>query len=267
MSWARQVFSTELRKLITYRIDFWIQFAMSIFANVGVAYFLWRAIFDYKGVDTMRGYSFAGLMLYYVMVPLISRMIQGPSHGMIAREIYDGSLTRYLIYPVSFFSFKFIQFFANTVIYFAQLIIAIALFVLFFGKPIDTHFSFLSLFLGVISILCAGFMAFTLSALFEMIAFWAEKVWSLLVMVRFSVGLLGGAMIPLSFFPGKIERILAFLPFRYIASFPINTMLGKVSFSAWLEGITVILFWWITFFVLSRVVWHKGKYKYTGVGI
>lgn len=267
MSWARQVFLTELRKLITYRIDFWMQFAMSIFANVGVAYFLWRAIFDYKGVDSMRGYSFAGLMLYYVMVPLISRMIQGPGHGMIAREIYDGSLTRYLIYPVSFFNFKYIQFCANVVIYFAQFIIAIALFVLFFGKPVDVNFSMQSLVLGIFAILSAGLMAFTLSALFEMIAFWADKVWSLLVMVRFAVGLLGGAMIPLSFFPEKLERILTFLPFRYIAAFPINTSLGKISADEWVEGIIIIMLWWAIFYALTRVVWNRGKYKYTGVGI
>ena len=267
MSWARQVFSTELRKLITYRMDFWMQFVMSVFANVGVAYFLWRAIFDYKGVDSMRGYSFAGLMLYYVMVPLITRMIQGPGHGMIAREIYDGSLTRYLIYPVSFFNFKYIQFFANTVVYFTQFVIATALFILIFGKPADVNISMASFVMGVIAILSAGFMTFTLSAMLEMIAFWADKVWSLLVMVRFTVSLLGGAMIPLSFFPERIEGVLTFLPFRYIAAFPINTCLGKISPGAWLQGIAVIIAWWGVFYVLTRLVWNRGKYQYTGVGI
>ncbi len=267
MSWFFQVFSTEIRKTIAYRFDFWLQFVMSVLANVGVAYFLWKAIFDYKGVDSMRGYSFAGLMLYYVMVPLISRMIQGPGLGMIAHEIYDGSLTRYLIFPVSFFSYKYIQYFAHTVIYFLQLILAVTLFILIFRLPVDVHLSVPSILMGAVVVLCAGFMTFTLSALIEMIAFWADNVWGLLVMIRFAVSLLGGAMIPLSFFPGTLERILHLLPFSYIASFPINTFLGKTTFHEWTTGIVVIFFWSTTFFALSRVVWHRGKYRYTGVGI
>ncbi len=267
MRWVRQVFSTEIRKAIAYRFDFWMQFVMSIFAHVGAAYFLWKAVFDYKGVDSMRGFSFTGLMLYYVMVPLISRMVYGPGLGLIAREIYDGSLTRYLIYPVSFFSFKYIQYFANTIIFFLQFIIATVLFILFIGIPSEVHFSLFSILMGVIVVFCAGFMAFTLSALVEMTAFWADNVWSLLVMIRFAVGLLGGAMIPLSFFPAKAERFLHYLPFTYLASFPINTFLGKISFYEWTKGISIILFWSAAFLLLSRLVWHRGKYRYTGVGI
>ncbi len=267
MELVRQIFSIEIRKVLAYRINFWLQFIMSIFAHVGSAYFLWKAIFDFQGVDSMKGYSFAGLMLYYVMVPLISRMIQGPGLGMIAQEIYDGSLTRYLVYPLSFFSFKYIQYFANTTLYFLQLLIAGTLFIVLIGAPPEVHITFFSIGMGVVSIICAGFMAFTLSALLEMTAFWADNVWSLLVMVRFAVGLLGGAMIPLSFFPDKIKFTLNFMPFTYIAAFPINTLLGKISFYEWIGGISIIFFWTTTFFILCRIVWERGKYKYTGVGI
>ncbi len=267
MRWSVQVFSTELRKIFAYRIDFWIQFVMSVLANVGVAYFLWRAIFDYKGVEVMRGYTFTGLMLYYVMVPLVSRMIQGPGLGIVAHEIYDGSLTRYLIYPVSFFGFKYVQYAANTFLFFVQLIIASTIFLLLFGTPEDVQFQFSSMVMGFIAVFCAGFMAFTLSTVLEMTAFWAEKVWSLLVMMRFAVSLLGGGMIPLAFFPEKIQTVLTMLPFVYVTSFPINTFLGKVSFNNWLQGISIIMVWAGTFFLLSRLVWHRGKYQYTGVGI
>lgn len=267
MVWAKQVFATELRKIIAYRVDFWLQYILSIFAHIGVAYFLWKAIFDYRSVTSMRGYTFAGLMLYYMSVPLISRMVNGPGMGMVAREIYDGSLTRYLIYPISFFNFKYIQYLANTVVYFMQFIVALALFTFLFGKPDDVQITSLSLIMGIGAILSAGFMAFTLSTLIEMTAFWADNVWSLLVMIRFAVGLLGGAMIPLSFFPAHFERILHFMPFAFLASFPINTFIGKVTYSDWLLGLSVIIFWSCVFYFLARLVWSHGRYKYTGVGI
>lgn len=267
MNWIKQVFSIEIRKALAYRTDFWLQFVMSVFANVATAYFLWKAIFDYRGVDTMRGYTFAGLMLYYFMVPVISKMINGPGLGMIAHEIYDGSLNRYLIYPVSFFTYKYTQYLANTVVFFLQLILGIVLFVLIFGLPSDVSFSVGSFSLGIIAVLAAGYLAFSISAFLEMIAFWAENVWSLLIMVRFSVGLLGGAMIPIAFFPENVQVILNFLPFRYLAAFPINSFLGKISMAEWQLGIFITIMWSIVCTAMAMFTWNRGKYKYTGVGI
>lgn len=267
MNWLKQVFSIEIRKAIAYRTDFWLQFVMSVFANVATAYFLWKAVFAYNNVDTMRGYSFSGLMLYYFMVPVISRMINGPGLGMIAHEIYDGSLTRYLIYPISFFKYKYAQYLANTVIFFLQLILGIVIFVILFGIPSDVSFSAYSLASGIFAVFAAGFLAFSVSTLLEMVAFWAENVWSLLIMVRFAVGLLGGAMIPIAFFSEKVQSILYLLPFRYLAAFPINSLTGKISFLEWQKGMIIIFFWSFICTTLAVFVWNRGKYKYTGVGI
>lgn len=267
MNWVKQVFSIEIRKAIAYRTDFWLQFIMSVFANVATAYFLWKAIFAYNNTNTMRGYSFSGLMLYYFMVPVISRMINGPGLGMIAHEIYDGSLTRYLIYPISFFKYKYTQYLANTVIFFLQLILGIIIFALLFGIPSDVTLSVSSFFLGIFAVLAAGFLAFSISTLLEMVAFWADNVWSLLIMVRFAVGLLGGAMIPIAFFPENIQIILNYLPFRYLAAFPINSFIGKISFLQWQQGMVIILLWSTICTTLAVFVWNRGKYRYTGVGI
>lgn len=267
MNWVKQVFSIEIRKAIAYRTDFWLQFIMSVFANVATAYFLWKAIFTYNKTSMMRGYSFSGLMLYYFMVPIISRMVNGPGLGMIAHEIYDGSLTRYLIYPISFFKYKYTQYLANTVIFFLQLILGIILFALLFGIPSDILFTPATFLMGIIAVFAAGLLAFSISTLLEMVAFWAENVWSLLIMVRFAVGLLGGAMIPIAFFPERIQTILNYLPFRYLAAFPINSFIGKVQFNQWQVGMLIILFWSTICTALAIFVWNKGKYKYTGVGI
>ena len=94
-----------------------------------------------------------------------------------------------------------------------------------------------------------------------------DNVWSLLIMVRFSVGLLGGAMIPIAFFPEHVQVILNYLPFRYLAAFPINCFLGKVTFADWQTGIAVTLFWSLIFTGCALLIWNRGKYKYTGVGI
>ena len=265
--WTLRVFTTEIRRILAYRVDFWLQFVFSLFAHVAGAWFLWRAVFDAQGVETLQGYSLHALMLYYVMVPLITRMVFGPGLGTIAQEIYDGSLNRYLVYPTGFFTYKYVQFLANALVFMLQLIFACALFVLFTGIPDDITLSARSLLMGTTAVAVAGLLAFTLSSAIEMIAFWADNVWSLLVMVRFCVGLLGGAMIPLAFFPSTVRPLLNVLPFSSLTSFPITCFLGNVSLQHWAAGLLRGAGWSGACTLLCLLVWRRGRYRYTGVGI
>ena len=62
----------------------------------------------------------------------------------------------------------------------------------------------------------------------EMVAFWHDSVWSLMAMLRMSLTLSGGGLIPLSLFPERARTVLALLPFSYLISFPIRCFLGQV---------------------------------------
>ncbi len=265
--WVTKVFSTEIRKLVTYRFDFWMQFTVAVFAHVSVAFFLWKAVFDYNNVTVMRGYTFHGLMLYYIMVPMVERMIFGAGLGMVAREIYDGSLTKYLIYPVSFFRYKYAQHVANSLIFIAQLFAALLIFRAIFGMPAESAMNAGSIAMGIAAIFFSGLLCFFINSSIELIAFWADNVWTLLVMVRFCVSLLGGVMIPLAFFPEKWEAVLKYLPFSYLASFPIQCIMGRITLIEWAEGLIITGAWAGVFMIIMSFMWDRGRYRYTGVGI
>jgi len=267
LRWGCQVFFLEIRKTFAYRVDFWLQFVLSVLAHIGVAYYLWDAVFTYNNTSSMRGYSFKSLMFYYVMVPLINRMILGPGLGKIAHEIYDGALTKYLVYPVSFFLYKYIQYASTTLVYILQLFITIGFFIFFFGKPDDIIISGSSLLMWLLAVITGGLLAFSISAALEMIAFWVDHVWSLIIMFRFIVSLLGGAMIPIAFFPETVTDILKFLPFASFASWPVRSFMGKVTWPEFGFTFFITIFWIVTFTAICTWIWNKGKYQYTGVGI
>ncbi len=265
-NWMFQVFASEIRKIVAYRVDFWVQYLFNIAAHMGVAYFLWKSIFDANGVTEMQGYTFAGLIFYYLQVPLVGRVIFGSQLGAISQEIYEGSLTKYLIYPVNFFGYKLMQYLANSLIYLIQMVVATTIFILIFGIPKDVSFSSITLLI-VPTLLFASLLHFALTTILEMFAFWADNVWTLLVMVRFSVGLLGGGMLPIAFFPEWGEVILRKLPFVYLTSFPVDLIMGRITMSAWLTGMAITTVWIIIFSFIAHKVWKMGKYKYSGVGI
>jgi ABC-2 type transport system permease protein len=261
------VFSQELRQSISYRADFWIKFFGSILAQVGVAYFLWKAIFTIRGVTEIAGYSFKGMVLYYLLVPLIDRLTRGEDVFQISTEIYDGTLTRYLLYPISFLSYKYVGQMARAFVAFLQLVTGFLFFILVFGLPSEVHLSWLGGVEALVIVVIVMFVYFVLSTLVELIAFWADNVWNLLAMLRLCVQLFCGAMLPLELFPGWAQDILKYTPFPYILSVPIRLLLGKFSFNDFIFGLFVLLGWSLIIGVFYFFVWRAGTKKYSGVGL
>ncbi len=265
--WCLQVFSLEIRKFLSYRVDFWTHFAGAVVVQLIIVYFLWQAIFQQRQVDTIGGYTFHSLMLYYVLTALISPVLRGSDIGFISREIYDGSLNRYLVYPVSFFLYKYSAYSAVSTLNFSKLVLAVLLFIFAFDTPADFPLRYQQIGMGIISIIAANYLYFSISAILEMVAFWADNVWSLLVMLHFVTLFCGGGLIPLSMFPSFAQTLCQYLPFAYLVSFPIETVLGKLDFFTWLQGLGIIVAWSFVFSIIYLQVWKKGTYQYTGVGI
>jgi len=259
--------SLEVRRMIAYRLDFWMGTVGVVGIHITVSYFLWTAVFTARGVSQIGNYSFQGMMLYAVIAPQVLKMANASQFGSISSEIYDGTLNRYLVYPVSFFWVKFMHQLAFFMVYTLQLLAALLLFRVFFGFPGEFQINAFSILLG----LGAGFLAtllwFSISSCLEMVSFWADNVWSLLVMLRFGGAFLGGELIPLDLFPDWTRTVLAILPFRYLVYFPIECFLGKVGPSAFLSQAGISLVWTLSFWALGAWIWKRGTLQYSGVGI
>ncbi|TWW08287.1 hypothetical protein E3A20_25830 [Planctomyces bekefii] len=100
-----------------------------------------------------------------------------------------------------------------------------------------------------------------------MVAFWAENVWSLNVMLMFAIRLLGGALLPLTLFPSWAQEYLSYTPFPYLVSFPIRALMGQVSADEWMGGMGILAMWTVFTVALGALIWRRGQLRYTGVGI
>ena len=100
---------------------------------------------------------------------------------------------------------------------------------------------------------------------FQLVAFWADNCWSLLVAHRITASLLGGPLLPRSSPPGRSRS--AALPFRYMFAFPVDVLLGRVSPAEYVLGIAVAIAWCGIFAGISAAVWRRGTLQYTGVGM
>jgi ABC-2 type transport system permease protein len=263
-----EIVSIELRKAFSYRADFWIGFFIATVARVGMAYFLWKSVFEYSQATVIAGRTFSQMVLYSILAFLVDQVVRATlKAGIVMREIYDGSLTRYLLYPVSVFKFKFSMCFTQSLVGLSQLGLGILFYALVFGWPEAPVFSPGAVALGVVSLFPAMLSFFLIAFVIELTAFWADNVWSLLVMLRFISAFFGGAFLPLELFPERAQQILKLLPFYQMIGVPVNAFMGRLALEDVGQSMLISLAWSALIYGVFKLVWRRGIRQYSGVGI
>jgi ABC-2 type transport system permease protein len=209
------VFTIEARKRMSYRADFWINSVAGILVNFSVFWFLTHALFEASGRSTLAGFTPRGMVLYYVFAILTGRIVQSNEMELgIAQDIYEGSLNRYLIYPVPYAAVKFAEQAGALAPQMVQMVLFGVVAPLMVGIPEEIHITPASVAMCLVSLALANLLHYLLIFPIHAVAFWADNVWSLMVAERFAISLLGGLLLPLSLFPDWVRAPLSWLPSR-----------------------------------------------------
>ncbi|HKR56046.1 MAG TPA: ABC-2 family transporter protein [Gemmatimonadales bacterium] len=263
---VRDLITAEVRRRISYRADFWISAVSSLAVRLGVSWFIVQAVFAGSGRAGIAGYDQREMFLYYLAVILVGKLVQTTElEQSISQDIYEGGLTRHLLYPVPYGVVKYLQQLGALGPALIQILVFGAWIPFVIGFPSGLSWS--GVVMGIAAIAVANLLNFLITFPIQLIAFWADNVWSLMVMHRFASALLGGMLAPLAFFPESAQRVLEALPFRYLFAFPVETLMGRVSPAEWAIGMAVAVGWCGVMALAGRAVWRRGTFQYTGVGI
>jgi ABC-2 type transport system permease protein len=268
VNWAFHFFHLELRKLFTYRTAFWVKFVLGMTTELTVAYYLWGAVFAATGVTTLAGFSFHGLLYYTIFAALSARVIQSLDRGgFIAEDIYQGTLSRFLLYPLPYIGLRYMTYLAQQFVGLAQLALGLFVATRIWPIPPELVITPWTIALGIVTALLSGGFLFLINAALELVAFWQDTVWNLIAMLRFIGALLGGLLIPLALFPEWGRAFAAFTPFPLVFSFPIRCFLGQVGAEEWFRSALALSAWSAALGVLVAWIWRRGTRAYSGVGI
>ena len=260
-----QTFSLELKRRFSYVLDFWLRIILPPITQIIVAYFLWDAIYPSRE-EKIGGMTFNEMMLYYVVASGVYQMVQ-PEIAIVLEDIVEGTLTKYLVYPTSYLKFKFTGHMAQVFLASIQLIIGLSIFWYLFPETISVYLNIFNVGGFILSVILASYLFFIMCVGIELMAFWVELIWSLVVMLQIIAGLLGGRMIPLSVFPEWAQNALVYSPFPYLVSWPTSILLGQKSAYEFIAGSTVCLLWSLFFTYIAIKIWDKGSYQYSGIGM
>lgn len=263
-----QVLSLEARTKMSYRVDFWLRTLFALVAELGAYVFLAFALFAEAGAGTVRGFDRGELVLYYVAIMLLGKLVAGADHANeVSQDIYGGGLTRYLLFPRAYVPFKYAQRLGAQVSTGIQAVLFGGVLLLWLDSGSSLRLTPGTLAMTALAVALGNLLYFLLRLSLEMVAFWQDNIWSLVVLLRNVSRLLGGAMIPLALFPERLQAVLWWLPFRLVFDVPARTLLGRIDAAEWWTSMALGLAWVLVTALVAHAVWRRGTLQYTGVGI
>lgn len=263
-----------LEERLVYRGDFMLGTLMR-FLPIVTQIFLWTAVFQAVGQNTVAGYTRPEIIAYYLLAMVGRAFSSMPGlAGGIARDIRDGSIKKYLIQPVDMIGFLLLARVAHKLIYYGVAILPFAL-VFFLCREYFTdgwpHWQVMLAFLY--SLVMAFLLGFFMDATIGMVGFWFLEVSSLLFVYMLFNFFLCGQMFPIDLldkFPaiGGITwgAIVRALPFQYLSYFPAAVFLGKVSGAELVRELVIEFLWLVFFVVAARVTFARGLRRYSAFG-
>jgi ABC-2 type transport system permease protein len=224
---------------------------------------VWFAIYDYNSLDTLNGFTLEEMLNYQAWNLVVTYMIRSHRSSSLSDDIRLGKITSFLVYPFEFWRYYYSSYFGFQMI---QVIVAIITILVLYSLGLITNLSPSSIINGFLFSLSVGVLWCTLEFLAGTAAFWLEETWVFRYVLELTAVLLSGAIIPITFFPEMLQKILVYTPFPYLGSIPIQIFSGTYENDILLAYFSIII--WISIFsYITKIVWKKGVNLYTGAGM
>jgi ABC-2 type transport system permease protein len=254
-----QLLRTGFAEAVAYRAEFLIWMFSTNMPLVMLA--LWAAVARSGPVGSYTQKSFAA----YYLAALLVRLLTGSwVVWEMTMEIRQGTLALRLLrplHPLLAYSAE------NLAAVPMRGIVAIPLIVIFLWNVRDQLGGDPILWLMLApAMLGAWLLTFLVMSIIGTLGLWFESATSLFEAWLGISAILSGYLIPLDLFPAAVREVALVLPFRFLLSFPVELVLGRVD--RWHALALLVAQWGYVAAALlaTRLVWRSGLRRYAAYG-
>jgi ABC-2 type transport system permease protein len=238
-------------KILAFRLRYFTGI-IGYFVNVSVYYFIWSAI--YGSSTNVAGYNLSQMTTYVAIGWIIRSFYFNNVDRDMAAEVSEGKIAINLIKPVDP-QLMYVSQTAGEACFRALMFtfpIAIALMLVYpIGRPASIALGWMFVLSCVLALLIFTLLNFIVGTL-------ALHIFSILGVIRAKYAIVeffSGLLIPISFFPPGLQRLMAFLPFQQVSFTPLQIYLGKVRGPAAWEALGIQAAWVLLLFGSGRLFW------------
>jgi ABC-2 type transport system permease protein len=257
-----QQFKTTFASMVQYRASLVI-WTISAVLEPLVYLIVWSTVSNGSG-GSVGSYTAQGFAAYYIVFMIVNQATYTWIMYEYEYRVRKGYLSFALLRPVHPIHADIADNLSSKLITLPLVLIVAAVLALLFHPSASLHAWALLAFIP--ALLLAFLVRFLIEWTLALAAFWTTRV-SALNQVYFVLMLfLSGQIAPLGLFPSWLQIIAAVLPFRWMLSFPVELLLGRLSPLQTLGGLGAQAAWLVLSLLLVRLVWQAGVRVYSAVG-
>ncbi|MEX2500784.1 MAG: ABC-2 family transporter protein, partial [Trueperaceae bacterium] len=233
---------------------------VSYFIYVSVYYAIYRAV--YAGGEAIGGLELGEALTYVAVVWLLRSLYTNRLDRDITEEVRQGDIALALLRPVDYVRAKLAGA-AGEVSFRALFFTLPTILVVVLVYPVSPPSSAMTGVVFLASTILAFIVYSLLNLLVGLTAVFTEHTVGLQRAKNATVDLLGGVLIPLTFYPEWAQAVLAWLPFRAVAFSPAAIYLGRADP---VPVLLVQLAWGFVLYGLGRWMWRRAANRLTVQG-
>jgi ABC-2 type transport system permease protein len=213
----------------------------------------------------IAGYSQNDFVSYYLLMTWVRQMTNVWVIWEIDYEIRHGDLSVKLLHPINpihdylagHISDKFFRF---------VVLLPLAILAWLIFPTIHYDITPVTLILFLVALVMSFIMRFVSQYCFGILAFWISSATTLNEIWFATSMMLGGIVAPLDLFPEQVRAVANYLPFRFMLSFPVEIVSGRLSPGDMAIGMAMTILWLAFFLVLYRWLWRHGVRQFSAFG-
>ncbi len=247
-------------QILQYRLRY-VTGILTYLVYVSAYVFLWRGI--YGGAEELGGFRTAEMTSFLALGWIFRSFYFNNIDREVAAEVREGRIGAQLLRPVSYPAAKLVSALGES-----------AFRLLFFTAPIALVVGPLFQLQGPagvraaaaasLSLLLSFLVMAGLNFLLSLAAFPLKQIEGLIYAKHVALQILSGLLVPLSFFPDTVRRVLEALPFAAVSQSPVLIWMGRDA-SPW-RTLGVQALWAGTLWGLCTWAWSKAMKRLTVQG-
>ncbi|MCL4395156.1 MAG: ABC-2 family transporter protein [Chloroflexi bacterium] len=246
--------------MFEYRASMLIWMAINVLPLVMLA--VW---FSMSEGGPIQGYTQSDFVSYYLLLAFVQQMTTVWVIYELAYDIRHGDLSIKLLHPLNplhdYVSTNLADKILRPAILLPLAFLAWRLF-----PTIHYEVTPLRLVLFLVAIAGAWFIRFMSQYTFGLLAFWISDSMTLNDIWFALYEMLGGMVAPLDLLPPGVTAVANWLPFRFMMSFPVEIVSGRLSSTDLAAGLAAMLFWVAATFLAYRWIWQRGIKQFSAYG-
>ncbi|WP_138750956.1 ABC transporter permease [Paenibacillus sinopodophylli] len=262
-----KVFTLGLLNALEYRVNFLLTLLSTIFPIL-IQYFLWSTIFRGNSESEVLGYQFDQIIFYTICAALLSKLVAAGFEYDVSNDVRTGQLSKFIVQPIGYFQYRISSFLGGKIpqIIIVTFILVLILVVVKWVLQLDVEVALLRIAVFFVAVALSIVMNFFIFYCLSTFSFWFVEVWGIFYTFTLLSSVASGGIFPLDMFGQGINKVLDFLPFKYIIFFPINVLNGKLPWAEIANGMMLQLGWILLLFICSKFLWYKGMQRFESVG-